>query len=192
MSMTDGGPSAQTPHSLGQAIERLRGRWGWMLAYGVIVSLFGVFALALVALSTLATVVLIAVLLILAGGMEIILGLGARDWTHFFLWIISGLLYIAVGAFAIARPVEAATAFTLIIGAGFLAAGVVRIWLGASLPSSAKWYVVFAGVVTVVLGLFILLGWPGDTPFVLGTLFGVDLLFYGAGWIGLAFRLRHA
>ncbi len=47
-----------------------------------------------------------------------------------------------------------------------------------------------AGVVTTLLGVLILAGWPGNTLLILGTLFGVDMVFYGAGWIGLGLKLR--
>ena len=36
----------------------------------------------------------------------------------------------------------------------------------------------------------ILAGWPGDTLIILGTLFGIDMVFYGAGWA--AFGLETA
>jgi uncharacterized membrane protein HdeD (DUF308 family) len=45
----------------------------------------------------------------------------------------------------------------------------------------------------VLLGLIIVIHWPADSIWVLGTLLGVDLLFNGAGWVrfGLGLRARH-
>jgi hypothetical protein len=94
------------------------------------------------------------------------------------------------GAFALAQPTAAAAALTIVVGIGFLLAGGARIWLGVALPAGPRAYVVFAGVVTLLLGVLILAGWPGNTLFVLGTLFGVDMVFYGASWIGLGLKLR--
>ena len=84
----------------------------------------------------------------------------------------------------------AAAALTAVVGIGFLIAGIVRIWLGYQLPAGPKAYIVLAGVVTTLLGVLILAGWPGNTLLILGTLFGVDMVFYGAGWIGLGLKLR--
>jgi uncharacterized membrane protein HdeD (DUF308 family) len=176
--------------SLGQATERLRARWGWFVAYGAICLIFGVAALAMAAASTLAVVFFIALMLILAGGVEITIGFGSRDWPSFFLWIISGLFYVLFGAFALAQPAVAAAALTMVVGIGFLIAGIVRVWLGSRLPAGARSYVVFAGAVTTLLGALILAGWPGNTMAVLGILFGVDMVFYGASWIGLGLKLR--
>jgi len=89
MSMTSG--NFQQPHSLGQAIEKLRSRWAWFVGYGALCLAFGVLALTMVAASTLAVVFFIALMLIVAGAAEIILGFNSRDWPSFFLWVISGL-----------------------------------------------------------------------------------------------------
>ena len=43
-----------------------------------------------------------------------------------------------------------------------------------------------ARAVTFLLGLIIVIHWPLDSAYVLGTLLGVDLLFHGAGWVTLA------
>jgi len=183
-------PVPEGRHSLGQAAERLRGRWGWFVAYGAICLIFGVAALTMAAVSTLAVVFLTALMLILAGGVEIIIGFSSRDWPSFFLWVVSGLFYVVFGAYALAQPTAAAAALTIVVGIGFLLAGGARIWLGSKLPDGPKAYIVFAGVVTLLLGGLILAGWPGNTLFVLGTLFGVDMVFYGASWIGLGLKLR--
>lgn len=188
--MSMGDPGMDPRHSLGGAIERLRSRWGWFVAYGALCLVFGVVALIMAAESTLAIVFFIAFMLILAGGFEMMLGFNSRDWPSFFLWVLSGLFYLVFGAFALAQPVVAAKVLTVVVGVGFLFAGLVRIWLGFKLPVGPKAFVVFAGVVTTLLGGLILAGWPGNKMVVLGVLFGVDLVFYGASWIALGLKLR--
>ena len=193
MNMTPGdlrNSDLPTPHSLGQGMERLKARWGWFLAYGLLCAVFGVAALVMVAASTLAVVFLIAIMLIIAGGAEILLGFNSRDWPSFFLWVISGLFYLVFGAFALAQPIAAAAALTVFVGVGFLIAGAARVWLGLHLPDGHKTFVVLAGVITLALGAMILAGWPGDTLIILGTLFGVDMVFYGASWAALGLKLR--
>lgn len=170
--------------------QRLRLRWGWFAFYGALCLIFGLAAVIMAAASTLAVVFVVALLLILAGGFEITLGFQARDWPSFFLWAISGLFYLVFGAFALAQPVVAAKLLTAVVGIGFLIAGGARIWLGLNLPAGPKLYVTFAGVVTLLLGALILAGWPGNKLIVLGLLFGVDMIFYGASWIALGLKLR--
>ena len=165
-------------HSLGRAVEKLRWRWGGLVAYGALCVLFGALALGLVEASSLA-----------AGGSENQLGFNSRDWPSFFLWLISSLFYLVFGALALARPVAAAE-LTDVVGVGFLIAGLARIWLGLKLATGPKAFVVLAGVIATLLGGLILAGWPGNKLIILGILFGVDLAFYGSSWIALGLRLR--
>jgi uncharacterized membrane protein HdeD (DUF308 family) len=50
--------------------------------------------------------------------------------------------------------------------------------------------VFLASAVTILLGLIIVIHWPADSVWVLGTLLGVDLLFNGSGWLSFGLGLR--
>jgi uncharacterized membrane protein HdeD (DUF308 family) len=124
--------------------------------------------------------------------MEVAMGFGSKSWGRFFLFILLGLLYIVAGAFALAQPLLAAAVLTLMLGWALIATGAVRIWLGTHLPAGSKSMVIVAGVATLLFGLVIVLGWPGNSFFVLGIILGLDLLFYGASMIAFGMRLRNA
>jgi uncharacterized membrane protein HdeD (DUF308 family) len=70
------------------------------------------------------------------------------------------------------------------LGAALFATGLARVFLAARLPEGPSGFVPFAGAITTLLGMMILFGWPENSNFVLGIFLGVDLLFYGASWIG--------
>jgi uncharacterized membrane protein HdeD (DUF308 family) len=179
------------PHSLGEAIHRLRAKWGAILAFGLLLMLLGVASLAFVMFSTLAMVTLNGVLLVVAGAAEIGVGMHARSWGRFFLWVTGGVLYILAGMFCIFYPLAASAILTLMIGAGLIAAAIVRAYLAFELPASPRRSMVFLGcAVTFLLGLIIVTHWPMSSGYVLGTLLGVDLLFHGAGWVSFALGLR--
>jgi uncharacterized membrane protein HdeD (DUF308 family) len=189
--MTDSSPTVFPPHSLGHAIVRISHRWGWYVAFGALLALLGALAIALVVSTTIASVFIVGIFIILAGAMEIFVGLRSQSWSRFFLWIAAGLLYIVAGAIAIAQPLFAAIIFTLLLGAGLLATGFVRLWVAGHLPArQPKGVVIFSGVVTIVLGVLIIFGWPGDSLFILGTLLGIDLIFHGGSWISFGLMLR--
>ncbi len=172
------------------AMERLHHHWRIVVAFGTLVALLGLVALILVFSATIASVFTVALFMIVAGGAEVVMGFSAHNWGRSFLWIIAGLAYIVVGALALAQPIVAAVFFTLALGAALLATGIVRIYLAAHLGPGARGPLLVAGAVTALVGVVILIGWPGDSFFVLGTLLGIDLLFRGAGTITLGLRLR--
>jgi uncharacterized membrane protein HdeD (DUF308 family) len=79
------------------------------------------------------------------------------------------------------------------LGAGLLATGVVRMVLAFQLPpEQSKWLVLLSGIITLLVGLAIVEGWPDNSFFILGVFLAIDLIFYGVGWIsfGLALRQR--
>ena len=182
------GPSQ---HSLGEAIERLTGKWAAITAFGVLLVVLGAAAIAFSLIATIVTVTLNGILFLIAGGAEIGIGMHSRGWGRFFLWVIGGLLYIAVGVLCIVNPTLASVALTLLLGAGLIAAGLVRAWLAAQLPADQPRAIVFlAAAVTILIGLIIVSHWPLDSVYVLGTLLGVDLLFHGVGWVSFGMGLQ--
>jgi len=179
-----------SPPTLSPIAERLQHRWGWFVALGLLVTLLGLAALFLVVSATIASVFAIAIFMIIAGGAEAVMGFNAHNWCKFFLWIFGGLAYVVIGAFAIAQPLMAAAVFTLVLGVAMVAMGALRVYVGTHLGPSARLPVMVAGAVTAVVGVIIILGWPANSFIVLGLLLGIDLMFWGAGWIVLGLRLR--
>ncbi len=178
-------------HSLGEATERLRPKWASITGFGVLLVVLGVAALFFSLIATVATVTLNGVLFLIAGAAEIGIGMHSRSWGRFFLWVIGGLLYLSAGVLCIVNPRLASVALTLILGAGLIAAGVVRVTLATQLPRGEPRLMVFlAAAVTILLGLIIVSHWPLDSVYVLGTLLGVDLLFHGVGWVSFGMGLH--
>ncbi len=187
---TESAPVHELPDRIGTCVERLRHRWGWFIALGALMSLLGVAALLLVVSATIASVYTIAVFMIIAGGAEIAMGFSSRSWGRFFLWVIGGIAYIVVGALALAQPLMAAAVFTLMLGAAMLATGIIRVYMGTHLGKSVRGSVIFAGIVTAIVGFIIILGWPANSFIVLGLLLGIDLMIWGASWIMLGLRMK--
>ena len=179
------------PHSLGFAIEHLRSRWGEIVAFGGLLIVLGLAALCFTLPSTIATVTLNGLFFVVAGVAEIGVGAHAKSWARFFLWIIGGAIYLIAGIFCIINPIFASLALTLALGAGLIAAAVVRAYLAFHLPGGNPRVMVWlAAAVTFLLGLVIVVHWPTDSVYVLGILLGVDLLFHGVGWATFGVGLR--
>ena len=141
--MSISAPSGAQPHSLGLSIERLRAKWGAIVAFGALLIMMGLASLAIAVTSTLAITTLDnGVFFIIAGVAEIGVGMHARAWSRFFLWPIGGALYILTGLLCVIYPGPAAAVMTLILGVGLIAAGVVRLFLGMQLPGDgcALWF----------------------------------------------------
>jgi len=189
MTIASLGPS---PADLEETRE-LRHKWGWTVAFGVLLSLAGFVALGSVLLTTISTILVVGIAMMVCGVGEIIEGFAMRCWKKFFLWIVIGLLYIAAGFSVFQNPILAAGFFTLLLGVSLVASGIFRSILAFQLPlNTPRVLVFFSGILSLVIGAYILARWPASSLWVIGTILGVDLLFAGASWIGVGLTLRRA
>jgi uncharacterized membrane protein HdeD (DUF308 family) len=164
----------------------------WFIAIGVIFIVGGVFAIAMPLVSSIAVALVVGWSLIFVGVLEVIQSWGVRTWGGFIWQLLIGLIVLVGGIAMIVDPIVAAITLTLLLGAIFIAKGVVQLILGFRFRPNANWgWIVAAGVVAIVLGLMILAQWPWSSVYVLGTLAGISLIFSGWSYIMVALAARN-
>src|ERR1700732_4381922 len=170
----------------------LRAKWGWIVALGVVYLLAGLVALGSVVMATVASVLLVGVMMIIAGVAEVFSAFQIKSWGKFLLWALLGVLYIVAGFVTFENPLLAAALLTLILGASLVVSGIMRTILAFSMQRETPWiWVLLSGGIPLLVGLLILAHWPVSSLYILGVFLGIDLLLAGAAWIGLGFGLRH-
>jgi uncharacterized membrane protein HdeD (DUF308 family) len=179
------------PRSLASELEPLRAKWGWIVALGVVYVVVGLIALGSVITATVASVLVVGIMMVIAGVAEIISAFQIKTWGKFFLWLVLGALYVVAGFATFENPLLAAALLTLLLGASLFVSGIMRIILGFSMKEGTPWiWVVLSGVVTLLLGLIILAHWPVSSLYVLGLFLGIDLVLAGSSWIGIGLALK--
>jgi uncharacterized membrane protein HdeD (DUF308 family) len=178
---------------LGSNIAPLRAKWGWIVALGVVYLIAGFIALGSIVMATVASVLIVGVMMIVAGVAEVINALQIKSWGKFLIWALLGVLYIVAGFITFENPIFAAVLLTLFLGASLIVSGIMRLFLAFSMRRETPWiWVAFSAVITLLLGLLILARWPINSVYVLGLFLGIDLIMAGAGWVGLGIGLRRA
>jgi uncharacterized membrane protein HdeD (DUF308 family) len=174
-----------------EAANGIRKKWGWLLALGIVQIVAGMLAVGFAFPATLASVVAVGILLLIAAGAQTAAAIWARDWSGFFLFLLLGILYAVAGLVMLTRPVLAAESLTLVLAVAFLIGGVYRIVVALVLRFASWGWVLLNGVVTVLLGIVVLQQWPGSGLWVLGMFVGIDLIMNGATWSVLAVGVRN-
>jgi len=190
IAMTSAANTHPSPsHSLG--LQPLRSKWGWIVALGVIYVIVGLVALGSIVTATVASVLLVGVMMVVAGIAEVFNAFQIRTWGKFVLWLLLGALYIFAGIITFENPLLAAMLLTFLLGLALVFSGAMRLVLAFSMKESTPWiWVAFSGAVTLLLGLVILARWPVSSVYVLGLFLGIDLVIAGASWIGIGLDLR--
>jgi uncharacterized membrane protein HdeD (DUF308 family) len=178
-------PANPSPYEL----QSLRDNSGWLLALGVALIVLGMLALGS-EFTTLAVMLTFAVLLLMAGVVEIAAAFFARRWSGFFLHLLFGFLYLVVGMLMIEHPGVAADALTLMLAASFLAGGLLRIVVALSQRFGNWGWGLLNGVITFVLGVMIWRRWPDASDWIIGLFVGIELIFTGWSLVMLALAVR--
>jgi uncharacterized membrane protein HdeD (DUF308 family) len=164
--------------------------WGWFLALGIVQIIAGIYGVGFVLSATLASVVTLGVLLLIAGCAQAAVALLARDWDGFHLFLLLAFLYGVAGFLTLEHPLSAAEGLPIMLAALFLLVGLFRIAV-ALVDRLPSWgWLLFNGVVTALLGLAIWRQWPKPGLWALGMLVGIEFIVNGATWSVLAVAHR--
>jgi len=171
-------------------LAKLKQVWFWLLLFGLVSVVVGFMALSSAFVATMAKVMVFGVLLLVAGGTEIIHAFMVRDWRGFALHLLSAALYLFAGLFMVRDPIRAATVITLVLSVSFLVGGAMRAVTAIALRFPTWPWVLLNGVVDLVLGALIWSEWPESSLWVLGVFLGIELIFHGWSWIMLALAAK--
>ena len=89
--------------------------------------------------------------------------------------VLSGLLYIGGAIFILIDPIDSEVSLTLFAGILLLVEGVMELASGASSSGQAGGLSIVDGILTSLIGVLLVVEWPFDSLWALGTLFGVAL-----------------
>ncbi|MCA8888617.1 MAG: DUF308 domain-containing protein [Parvularculaceae bacterium] len=133
---------------------------------------------------------LFAVLLIVGGIIHFWM-VGKDSSDHRLQHVLLALFYLLGGIALAFFPGVGILTMTLLLGAVFFAHGVASVALYFSLRGVAKkWLVLFSGVLEIVLGVMIAAGLPSSSAWVIGTLAGVNFIFFGFSLFTLDREMR--
>jgi len=169
----------------------LRQASGWSIVWGVLLILFGIVAVGEPLLAAVAVNALVGWLIILAGVVHVVMAFHSHGAGSIVWKLLVGLAYIAFGGYLILHPLLGVASLTLVLASLFLLEGVLDLVLYFNLrPARGAAWVLFDGLVTLVLALFIGMHWPSSSAWAIGTLVGVSLIMSGVARVMMSLGIR--
>ena len=170
---------------------RPRTAWGWFVALGIFQLVLGGIAWFDVIAFTIAGVIFIGALLLVAGIAQVVHSFMERGWGSFALHLVMGILYIIGGFLLMAEPLQGSLVITFLVAVALIVGGVLRIVLGVQHRHMPGWGLLIAGgVISFLVGLMLYLMLPWSGLWVVGTLIAVELIVHGVSWIQFGLALR--
>jgi uncharacterized membrane protein HdeD (DUF308 family) len=173
----------------------VRKHWKALLFEGILLVIFGIAAIILPPLASVAVTILLGWLFLIAGVAGLVFSYWAREAPGFWWSLASAVLALVAGIVLLARPLEATLTLTIVVGAYFLAEGVATVMYALQHRSklSERWgWMLAAGIMDLLVAFIIITGLPGSALWAIGLLVGLNMLFGGASLIGMALAARNS
>ena len=160
---------------------------GWLIAIGIVSIILGVAALLFPWWTTLGIEIAIGLFLVIIGVLELLRVLYDRARLSIVPNLVFGALAILAGVLLLMYPMEGVFTLTLVLTFFFLLGGIFKTTAAFALRPAPGWGLMLtSGIVSVLLGIIVLAALPESALWILGVLFGIDLLFFGAAQIAFA------
>ena len=166
--------------------------WGWVLFFGIVTVLVGLFAIVWPDRTLQVIAVLFGIQLVVAGIFRFVTALAvdeASGGTRVLLALL-GVLSFIVGLYALRNVLVTIAALALLLGIFWIVNGVVETFTALSdRGMQGRGWAIFMGLLSIVAGVVVLV-YPGISLATLAIVLGFWLIVFGVMEIVAAFRLR--
>jgi uncharacterized membrane protein HdeD (DUF308 family) len=151
-----------------------------MTLFGVIAIILGVLAMLAPVLTGMWVIILVGVLVLIGGIVRIIWALQAGSLGKGLLTFAIGGLTLLCGIVLLVHPLFASGVLTIMLALYFILDGISEIVAGVRLRPGSGWgWMLFGGIVSIWLGIFIWRQFPLSGVWAIGILLGIKLFFVG-------------
>jgi uncharacterized membrane protein HdeD (DUF308 family) len=171
--------STMTPPAHGPQ-HGLSGSRTWHVISGIAFIVAGILALLMPGIAALATTLVFAWVLLLAGGFELVYAFHTRHDRGAAWRFVSAILTLVIGVVILAVPLVGVTTLAFLVGAFLFAGGVARTALAFHVRPLRGWgWILLDGILSILLALLVVIGWPGTSLALIGFLTGFWLIVSG-------------
>jgi uncharacterized membrane protein HdeD (DUF308 family) len=170
----------------------IHAHWKLFLAQGIVLMILGFLAVAVPIVATLAVEIFVGWLFFVAGLFRAVWVWRSRQTPGFAWSFLAAVLAIVLGVVLIARPLAGILTLTMVLVAFFIIEGIFSI-IGAieHRQHLRSWgWVLFSGIVDLLLAYLIWAGWPSSASWAIGLLVGINMLFLGLSLVMTALAAR--
>lgn len=176
----------------GETFRREVAQHKWLFTASAILSIVaGIVAIGVPPLAAISIELVVGALFLVTGAVETVRAFWAGRAGRVVSSLFVGLLGVLAGVVLLVFPLQGVIALSLFLAFYFLVSGIVRSVLAFRMRREDRWgWMLAAGLVSILLGLLIFSGLPGNAGWVLGIIVGIDLIFSGFGMLMLISAVR--
>ena len=151
---------------------------------GLIIGFLGVLAILFPLITGISLSIIFGILLILGGVIHVAQVFSTPRWSGSIIQFILAAIYLVAGLGIITNPVLGLTTLTLLLFIYLIFKGLGEALMGLQLRHEDYAFgIVLSGLVSLLLGWLIWIGWPSTASWAVGVLFGASLISTGISLI---------
>lgn len=164
---------------------------GFSIVLGILMIIAGIIAMFSPWEAGLVITLVVGWCAIFNGVAQIVFGFRTHGGWHILLEIVLGIIYIIAGVYLLMHPVGGLLALTLFLAAFLLVYGIFALVLAFQIRPARGWgWVLFDGIITILLSILIWAHWPFNADWVVGTLFGISIFVSGLTRLMMSLAIR--
>jgi uncharacterized membrane protein HdeD (DUF308 family) len=175
-----------------QLASTIQAHWKLFLAQGIVMMVLGFLAVAEPNVATVAVGIFVGWLFFVGGIFRALSVWRSRQLPGFAWSMLTAVLAIVLGLILILRPLAGVLTLTMVLVAFFVIEGIASILAAIEHRQHLRsWgWVVFSGIIDLLLAYLIWQGWPSSADWAIGLLVGVNMLFLGLSLVMTALAAR--
>jgi len=162
-----------------EAAHEVKKHGGKMTMWGVITMILGIICMSIPLVVGSSVALIIGIVVLIAGISRLWWGFKATGSERVFLLVV-GVLTTLCGVVMLANPMFTAGVLTILLAIYFIADGIFEIMGSFSMRPEQGWgWLLFAGIISLILGIMIWKQYPLSGLVAIGVLLGIKLIFAG-------------
>lgn len=174
-------PMDANPNKIGNSVT----------ACGIIAIVMGIFAMLAPGITGFSILFLVGLLVTLTGAARLVWAFTLGNFSKGIMMFSIGLLTLICGVAMLANPAFASGLMTILLTAYFIIDGIIEMTTGLMMRPLPAWgWLVFGGIISILLGIMIFNQYPLSGALAIGILFGIKMFMIGLIMIAGGSSLR--
>jgi uncharacterized membrane protein HdeD (DUF308 family) len=171
--------------------QEIKRATGWSVALGMLLVLLGIGAIAVPLAASAAVAFWIAWVLVGCGVIELVYAFQTRAEGGILWKLLLGVAYLVAGIYLLVNPLSAVVALALMLSIFLVVQGIFEVIMPFQVRPMPNWgWMLFSGVLSLLLGGMLWSGWPNNSFWLIGLLVGISLISSGISRIMLSLVAR--
>ena len=172
--------------------QEIRRQVGWSIALSVLMIIAGTLAIIVPSVAGMTVTLVVGWLLVFSGAVHFVYAYYQHAVGKVVWEVLIGILYVLAGIYLVLNLVRGLESLTLALAIYLIMEATLEFVLSFQLRPLPGWgWILTDGIITLLLAIMIWTACPLGSPWVIGTLVGISMIFSGVARLMISLAARN-